>query len=107
MPKLPTLAGAALAAALPSLAEAHGAPAGWHYDPWCCSGRDCHPIPQDEVRVTPEGYLVTIPAASPAERIEKLFHYDEVRKSGDGRYHACILPGSGQFRCLYVPPMGF
>ena len=36
-----------------------------------------------------------------------LFPYDEVRFSGDGEYHACILPGTQEFRCLYVPPMGF
>ena len=63
--------------------------------------------PDDEVRVTPDGYLVTIPAKSPSQLLEKLFHYDEVRTSGDGQYHACILPGSGVFRCLYVPPMAY
>jgi hypothetical protein len=107
MPKLLTLAGAALAALTPSLGLAHSAPAGWHYDAWCCSGRDCAPIPEDEVRITPEGYLVTIPAESTRDRLQKLFPYDKVRMSGDGQYHACILPGSGDFRCLYVPPMGY
>ena len=107
MLKLPTLVGATVAAVLPTLATAHDAPVGWHYDSWCCSGRDCHPIPQDEVQITPDGYLVTIPAESPAEALQKLFGYDQVRMSGDGQYHACIVPGSSDFRCLYVPPMGF
>ena len=107
MLKLPTLAGSAVVALLPALAVAHSAPVGWHYDSWCCSGRDCAPIPQEEVHVTPDGYLVTIPASSTSARLEKLFRYDEVRMSGDGQYHACVVPGSGDFRCLYVPPMGF
>ena len=55
MLKLPTLAGSAVVALLPALAVAHSAPVGWHYDSWCCSGRDCAPIPQEEVHVT---YLV-------------------------------------------------
>jgi hypothetical protein len=105
--KLPVLALAGLVAVLPSLALPHSALQGWHYDPWCCSGRDCHPIPNDEVRITPGGYLVTIPAESTSERLQKLFPYDKVRMSGDGQYHACIVPGSDDFRCLYVPPMGF
>ena len=96
---------------LPPLeARAHSAPSGWAYDSWCCGGQDCQPIPEDQVRVTPEGYLVTIPNGShvTAHRdIRHLFHYDEVRFSGDGEYHACILPRSQEFRCLYVPRMGF
>jgi hypothetical protein len=93
------------AAAVP--AWDHAAPVGWSYDAWCCGGQDCHPIPREEVRVTPEGYLVTIPQDGDARDLSRLFRYDEVRESGDGQYHACIIPGSRQFRCFYVPPMGF
>lgn len=90
-------------------ASAHDAPAGWKYDNYCCGGNDCQPIPVDDVKVTPEGYLVTIPNGSHvAARKDhaKLFQYGEVRKSQDDRFHACILPNSQEFRCLYVPPFG-
>jgi hypothetical protein len=53
---------------------------------------------------------VTIPNGSHLAAhgdVRQLFHYDEVRFSGDGEYHACILPRSQEFRCLYVPRMGF
>jgi hypothetical protein len=104
--KLFLLAGLAIAA-FPAAAFAHNAPDGWAYDPRCCGGHDCHPIPADEVRVTPDGYLVTIPASDTAAALRRLFHYHEVLESGDGQYHACIIPGSGEFRCFYVPPLGF
>jgi hypothetical protein len=99
-----------LASVPPPAAEAHSAPSGWAYDSWCCGGHDCEPIPEDQVRVTPEGYVVTIPNGSHVTAhgdVRQLFHYDEVRFSGDGEYHACILPRSQEFRCLYVPRMGF
>ena len=57
-----------------------------------------------------EGYLVTIPNGTHVTAhtdIRHLFHYDEVRFSGDGEYHACILPSSQEPRCLYVPRLGF
>ena len=78
------------------LADAHSAPTGWAYDSWCCGGQDCQPIPEEQVHVTPDGYLVTIPNGSHMTAhgdISHLFHYDEVRFSGDGEYHACIIPG--------------
>ena len=111
MPKLVrALAGLLLATGAPVAAEAHAAPSGFVYDFWCCGGRDCQPIPAEQVRITPDGYVVTIPNGThvTAHRDHShLFHYDEVRFSGDGEYHACILPGTQEFRCLYVPPMGF
>jgi hypothetical protein len=88
---------------------AHMAPSGWSYDPWCCGGHDCQPIPADRVRITAEGFLVTIRAGEhmTARRDhERLFTFDEVRESGDMNYHACILPRTQEFRCLYVPPFG-
>lgn len=87
-------------------ASAHMAPAGWMYDSYCCGGQDCQPIPPENVRITPDGYVVSIPRGEhvTAQRDHrKLFHYDQVRKSGDSEYHGCILPGSQEFRCLYVP----
>ena len=94
---------------LPSLAGAHDAPSGWRYDNYCCGGQDCEPIPDEWVEITPEGYRVTIPNGGhkTARRDHvKTFGYDEVRESQDEHYHACILPNSQDFRCLYVPPFG-
>ncbi|MBA3324589.1 MAG: hypothetical protein H0T41_04750 [Rhodobacteraceae bacterium] len=102
----PLLALVAFAAALPGGAGAHMARSGWSYDSWCCGGQDCQPIASVNVSVTDAGYLVSIPegghGAAPGVH-QKLFGYDEVQRSGDGEYHACILPNSNEFRCLYVP----
>jgi hypothetical protein len=111
MPALPfRLPALALAAALPLGAAAHQAPTGWSYDAWCCGGLDCQPIPSEQVDVTEEGFVVTIPAESHANASHdqrRLFRYDEVRHSGDQNYHACIIPYSQEFRCLYVPSFGY
>jgi hypothetical protein len=88
---------------------AHDAPSGWTYDAWCCGGRDCQPIPADKISITEEGFVVTLSEDShiTARRDhEAVFGYDEVRPSGDQEFHACILPHSQEFRCLYVPPFG-
>ena len=90
-------------------ASAHDAPTGWAYDNYCCGGQDCQSIRIEQVEITPEGHLVTIPNGQhmTARRDhKKLFRYDEVRRSGDEHFHACILPNSQEFRCLYVPEMG-
>jgi hypothetical protein len=67
-------------------------------------------IPSGSVQVTERGFAVTLPPgahfAAP-DGLRKLFGYDEVRRSGDQDYHACIVPFSEEFRCLYVPPLGY
>jgi hypothetical protein len=91
-------------------AHAHDAPTGWSYDPWCCGGHDCQPISSEYVEITENGFLVTLPEGShiTARRDhERLFGYDDVRHSEDMEFHACILPRTQEFRCLYVPPFGF
>jgi hypothetical protein len=91
-------------------AAAHEAAPGWSYDPWCCGGLDCQPISPDNVSITKDGFLVTL---SEGEHMtarrdhERLFGFDDVRESRDQNYHACILPRTQEFRCLYVPPFGF
>jgi hypothetical protein len=91
-------------------AAAHEAAPGWSYDPWCCGGQDCQPISPDNVSITKDGFLVTL---SEGEHMtarrdhERLFGFDDVRESRDQNYHACILPRTQEFRCLYVPPFGF
>jgi hypothetical protein len=100
----------ALSAVAPSVAPSHQTPTGWRYDGWCCGGQDCQPIAQELVTVTPDGFLVSIPSGTHVTAnagAEKLFHYDEVLRSGDEQYHACILPMTQEFRCLYVPPFTY
>lgn len=100
---------AAASAFWASAASAHEAASGWKYDNYCCGGNDCQPIPIDDVKITPEGYEVSIPQGGhiTAKRDhKKLFRYGEVRESQDDKFHACILPNSQEFRCLYVPPFG-
>lgn len=92
---------AAAAAAGGDTAEAHD-----FYDYVCCHDRDCRPIAFDDVRVTPQGYVLVrtgtvIPFGdsrirmTPAEDIEQ-------------RYHLCTTTGkmTGMILCLYVPQGG-
>ena len=100
---------AVLTLALAPTASAHMAAKGWMYDNYCCGGNDCQPIPTENVQITPDGYVVSIPNGQHVTAFRdhrKLFRYDEVRKSGDSEFHGCILPNSQEFRCLYVPEFG-
>lgn len=81
------------------------------YDPTCCSGRDCAPIPDDSVTVTPEGYHVRLePGDHPLVKsvIDTVipFGSDDVMPSQDEHYHACVSMGSPSVDptvlCLYV-----
>jgi hypothetical protein len=90
------------------LASAPASGHGW-YDPFCCSGRDCAPIPFSAVTITEDGYLVTL---GPGDHImvrspvEHLAPYGEVRESRDDSFHACLFPDQSVLRCLYAPPFG-
>jgi hypothetical protein len=95
-------------------AKAHKAPSGWEYDPACCSGQDCQPVPDAAIRETPGGYAILIQpgehrmvprtATAPVERV--LRHGDpRIRPSGDGRKHACVGQAESLY-CIYVPPGG-
>lgn len=98
-----------ISATAPTLAVGHTAATGWAYDRWCCGGQDCQQIHVKDVSVTKDGYLVSIPMGEhmTARRPHtKLFGYDEVQESGDEFYHACIIPDTQEFRCLYVPRVG-
>lgn len=104
---------AVLASALALPAAAHQAPSGWEYDPSCCSGTDCAPVPDEAIREAQGGYEVLIQpgthpmvgeGAEPARRFVP--HGDpRIRTSGDERKHACVSR-FGAIYCLYVPPSG-
>lgn len=97
------------------MAQAHS----W-YDPACCSGRDCAPIPFHTVQIVPEGFKVTLthadhPLVPAGETVEQIIPDDAVKTSLDGQYHACVISyedfagGSNgltiYIRCLYVGGM--
>lgn len=65
------------------------------YPPFCCSGNDCEPVVDSRVEAQPEGgYL-----------LDKKFYVPPaaVRKSEDGRFHACF-PTPEKLQCFFAPP---
>lgn len=83
---------------------ATGATAHSFYDPLCCSGKDCKPIPVDEVKATPAGWQIGVTG----EVIE--YGSYRVKDSPDGAFHRCAMSANftaqGHTLCLYVPPHG-
>lgn len=100
---------AALLLCTPALA--HQSPEGWEYDSWCCSNKDCAPIPASAVETLPDRIVVTLrPGDHPlvTAELRNEFPYDDERRlkrSGDMEFHACVL-GGVFIRCLFMPPMG-
>jgi len=113
----PWLVGAAVAGALllgltawlTYPAAGHEAPAGWSYDPACCSGYDCAPIPARAVTLTPAGWRVQVAQGehpfAPAGGLDETVPFGDprIRRSGDGGWHACISPHTGRLLCVYEP----
>ena len=120
-----------------NFASAHMAPTDWPYNPWCCGGQDCAPIPPTAVTPTETGYLVHLkPGDHPLVSAEYtwLVPYDNLRPDvigacyniaprlgGDATgaqtclhttpdglgFHACFYPNFPNLRCLYAPPSSF
>jgi hypothetical protein len=105
---------ATLALLLAAPAAAHQAPAGWSYDPECCSSMDCAMVPDAAVREVRGGYSVTLaPGMHPMVPVgvapvsHFIAHGDSrIRVSGDEHKHACVSRFSGHVYCVYVPPGG-
>ncbi len=95
------LAGLALLAA--PVARSHS----W-YDPACCGGHDCSPIPGSAVKASRAGYSVTIrPGEHPLVKdapVSGFVAYADARPSQDSEFHACIVGGA--IKCLYAPQGG-
>lgn len=99
-----------------SLALILAGPAAAHdwYDPTCCSGRDCAPVPITSVRPVASGFQVDIlrddhPLASHDIHTTIPYGDERIIWSQDGEYHACL--GRGRYGemaiiCLYVPGNG-
>lgn len=64
----------------------------------CCSANDCAPLPDGEVKLTPQGWPWTNGDGS------RLFPFDhaDTRPSPDGQFHGCQLPYTKKKRCLFV-----
>lgn len=73
------------------------------YEPNCCSGNDCEPVPPgalvEEVR---GGWRVAYvsPKLGP---VEIFFPRALKRDSRDGGFHACVRPDTRTPICIYVP----
>ena len=64
----------------------------------CCNDRDCSPLPDGAVQITPDGYVWK----------GEIFPYGDrrIKYSPDGKYHGCEMPNTKVKLCLYVPPQG-
>lgn len=99
----------------------HDAPTGWTYDYNCCSTKDCHQLPLGTVRLSNNGYQVSLTPEQHHQLIRSTtftigYADAKIRPSKDEFYHACITTqtqlqdgklSGGLLICLYVPPMGF
>lgn len=70
------------------------------YEPECCSGIDCRPVADSDIKHTATGYTYDGLA----------FDKTMERPSRDGKYHVCIHTWAGEDgslgrspRCIYVP----
>jgi hypothetical protein len=75
------------------------------YEPECCDTRDCEPIPPDQVKVTPEGYITPD---------GELIKFNEARVSADKDFHWCkyqrnstqVIQPLEKRKCFYAPAGG-
>ena len=80
------------------------------YDPWCCSGKDCAPIPFSAVREIQGGYQITLkPGDHPLVTRVHVFQIEQVKvkRSKDDQYHACLFPTEDRLLCFYAPAAMF
>ena len=94
--------------AIPTAAQ----PLGWQYPISCCSGTDCAEIPDEAVKETPDGYLVSLlPGQHPMvtkEPFSILIPYNsiKIKNSPDGLHHICISR-TGHLFCFFAGPRGY
>ncbi|MDK4725448.1 hypothetical protein [Rhizobium phaseoli] len=105
---------AAIGMAFAAAAQAHHAPSGFAYDPYCCNGDgesgDCQSISSKTVRALHEGYEVTLLPGDHrlvTRRHVYLIPQAQTKESPDGAYHLCLFPNEDTVRCFYAPPLGF
>lgn len=105
---------AGIAIVFATAAEAHEAPSGFTYEPYCCNGDghngDCQQISSKTVRPVPKGFQVTLlPGDHRLATHKHVFFVPQTQtmESPDGAYHLCLFPNEYTVRCFYAPPMGF
>lgn len=64
----------------------------------CCGGRDCHELPDEDVRQVATGYAVKL-----GEQ-EILIPFDRAQPSEDKHFHICIW--GEQVQCFFAPILG-
>lgn len=67
----------------------------------CCNGRDCRPIPDSDVRLARNGYVVR---TETTESGEQFIPFERVLWSQDGQFHKCEW--GGEIKCFLAPPLG-
>lgn len=76
------------------------------YDPQCCGGSDCHPVPCKEITQDPSTrWWRWTPAEQQGATPYYDFAPDKMKASPDGMCHACVTNYSAPM-CLYMPPGG-
>jgi hypothetical protein len=76
---------------------------------WCCNSTDCKMIEAQNVKVTPQGYQVTVllqsnlPHRPMQMEVERFIPHSEAAVSGDQDYWICLRPDGTQ-RCFFFPP---
>lgn len=88
-------------------AAAHMSPGGMAYEAWCCSNKDCAPVPSTAFRAIPGGWEITVrPGDHPMVTRVHTFSvpYGDTRPATDGEHHICLWPTEDDLRCVYVPP---
>lgn len=100
--------------AFSATALAHESHKGFKYESYCCNGDaetgDCQMIPTRSVRVTSDGYEVSLaPGDHPMVTRRHVFNWSQsqARRSEDGEYHLCLFPDEDTPRCFYAPDMGY
>lgn len=95
-------------------ADAHHAPSGFVYEPYCCNGNDesgdCQKIASETVQPSGDGYQVTLQPGDHRLATRKhvfLIPQSKAMNSPDGAYHLCLFPNEDTVRCFYAPPIGF
>lgn len=84
------------------------------FDPWCCNLSDCRPIPDHAVKVTPQGYVITLhPHEHQMLKNETgprtytvPFANARISLDPEQRFFACIWPTPATMRCFYAKPQG-
>lgn len=105
------LLGVGAFALMPLAVLAHQAPAGWAYDPECCSSHDCQQVADGAIREVAGGYSVVIrpgthimvPPDRPAVEVFIPHGDRRIRPSGDQHRHACVARFRDHVYCIYVP----